>query len=451
MKRNMQRLASLAVAAGLVLGMAACGSGQSASNASSKATNTSNTTNTTNTAVNSTESSGGKSKISFWTFHTNAEKEFMASLPEKYKAVNPNVEVTYENFPESDYMGTKLTTAFAANAGPDVFVMSPGDFLKYANSGVAKDLTSYFTDEMKQDFLPSAIDAVTVDGKIVAIPFEIELLGLYYNKDMFKAAGLEAPKTWDELVNATKKLKKGDIASLIVEPSKGYYQNFTWYPFLWQTGANVIDSGTKTATFEGEGVEKSLKLWGDLIKAGAPSKLSIPLTNEIALLGSGKAAMQVCGTWAVASLENNYQDTNIGLVPLPVPEGGKAATAAGGWKLMVNGKSENSDAAAKFAMWAFAEDTSIPLEWCTKVKFAYSPRKSVIEAGKDVYTKGLREVFTNQIYDSAVGEPRYPSEIVNAVGDALQNVMFNNGDPKSEAKKANDKIADFLKTYNGAM
>jgi len=392
-----------------------------------------------------------KTKITFWTFHTNAEKDFMASLGEKYKKVNPNVEIVYQNFPEADYMGSKLTTAFAAGSGPDVFVMSPGDFLKYANSGVAMDLTSYYTDEMKKDFLPSSLQAVTVDNKIMGIPFETELLGLYYNKDMFKAANLNPPKTWSELEADTKALTKNKIAGLLVEPSKGYYQNFTWYPFLWQTGSNVIDTEKKTGTFEGAGTEKALKLWGDLIKAGAPQKLSIPLTNDIALLGEGQAAMQVCGTWAVASLEQKYPKTNIGLVPLPVPDGGKAATCAGGWKMLVNGKSKNADAAAKFAMWAFAENVDIPLEWCTKVKFAYSPRTSVVQAGKDIYSKGLRNVFTNEIYSSAIGEPRYPAEVVNAVGDALQSVMFSNGDPKAEAKTANDKINEFLKTYKGSL
>lgn len=437
------RLASLVLAAGMVIGLAACGSSETASE-TGKAQETT-------AAVSSTEKTEEKAELKFWTFHTNAEREFMESLPEKYKAVNPNVNVTYENFPESDYMGTKLTTAFAANSGPDVFVMSSGDFLKYANSGVAMDLTSYYTDAILNDFLPSSIDAVTVNNKIVGIPFEVELLGLYYNKDMFAAAGINVPKTWDDLISATQKLKKDDVAPLVIETTKGYYQNFTWYPFLWQTGANILDAATKTGTFEGDGVEKSLKLWGDLINAGAPSKLSIPLTNDISLLGTGKAAMQICGTWAVATLESEYKDTNIGLAPLPIPEGGKAATCAGGWKMMVNSKSTNPDAAAKFAMWAFAEDVNVPLEWCTKTKFAYSPRKSVVEAGKEIYSKGLREVFTNEIYDSAIGEPRYQAEIVNAVGDALQNVMFNKGNPKDEAKKANDKINEFLKSFEGAM
>lgn len=399
----------------------------------------------------SAATTGQKTKISYWSFHTNEEKTFMASLGEKYSKVNPNVEVDYQNFPEADYMGTKLTTAFAADAGPDVFVMSSGDFLKYANSGVAMDLTPYFTDKIKNDFLQSTIDGVSVDNKIMGIPFEVELLGLYYNKDMFKAANLNPPKTWDELVSDTKALTKDKVAGLIAEPSKGYYQNFTWYPFLWQTGANVLDAQKKVGTFDSEGAQKALKLWGDLVKAGAPSKLSIPLSNDVSLLGQGQAAMQICGTWAIPTLEQKYPKTNIGLVPLPIPDGGTAKTCAGGWKILVNSKSKNADAAAKFAMWAFAEDINVPLEWCTKVKFAYSPRKSVVEAGKSVYNQGLRKVFTDEIYSSAIPEPRYPAEIVNAVGDALQNVMLNNGDPKKETETADQKINDFLKTYNGSL
>lgn len=436
--KKTNRIISFLLAGALLLSAAGCASGG-------------NSTGNSAAGQSKPAANGEKTKITFWTFHTNAEKDFMASLGEKYKKVNPNVEIVYQNFPEADYMGSKLTTAFAAGSGPDVFVMSPGDFLKYANSGVAMDLTKYYTDEIKKDFLPSSLQAVTVDNKIMGIPFEVELLGLYYNKDMFKAANLNPPKTWSELEADTKALTKDKVAGLLIEPSKGYYQNFTWYPFLWQTGSNVIDTEKKIGTFEGAGTEKALKLWGDLIKAGAPQKLSIPLTNEIALLGEGQAAMQVCGTWAVASLEQKYPKTNIGLVPLPVPDGGKAATAAGGWKMLVNGKSKNADEAAKFAMWAFAENVDIPLEWCTKVKFAYSPRTSVIEAGKDIYSKGLRKVFTDEIYSSAIGEPRYPAEVVNAVGDALQSVMFSNGDPKTEAKTANDKINEYLKTYKGSL
>ena len=75
----------------------------------------------------------------------------------------------------------------------------------------------------------------------------------------------------------------------------------------------------------------------------------------------------------------------------------------------------------------------------------------MVEAGDEIYSKGLRQVFTDEIYDSAIGEPRYPSEIVNAVGDALQSVMLNGADPAAAAQEANDKIDEFLSTYEGSL
>jgi multiple sugar transport system substrate-binding protein len=390
-----------------------------------------------------------KTEIVFWTFHTQSEGAFMQSLVTEYAKVNPNVTIKLEMIPQSDYMGARLTTAFAADSGPDVFVMSPGDFLKYVNSGLAADLSPYFTKAIRDDFLPSSLDAVTVNGKIYAVPFEIELLGLYYDKDILKAAGVQPPATWDQLIAATKKLTTPTRPGLALPTDQGYYQNFIWYPFLWQTGANVVDVKGKNASFSGAGVEKSLKLWGDLIKAGAATKLARGPWDP--LVADGTAPMQVVGTWIISNLERDYAAKNIGLVPLPTPPGGKAATDAGGWKFMVNNRSKVKEEAAKFVMWAWAQNVDKPLEWCTKTKFAYSPRKSVMDAGRDIYSKGLRNVFTKDIYASAIGEPRYPAEIVNMVGDALQSVMFAGADPRAAAKIANDKIADYLKSFKGSL
>jgi multiple sugar transport system substrate-binding protein len=390
-----------------------------------------------------------KKEIVFWSFHSRDEGKFMGSLVDKYKAVNPDVTIKFELVPQTDYMGAKLTTAFAAGSGPDVFLISPGDFLKYVNSGIAADLSGYYTKSIRDDFLPSSLEAVTVNDKLYAVPFEIELLALYYDKDVLKAAGVQPPRTWTELLSATKKLSSSTQPGLVIPTDSGYYQNFVWYPFLWQTGANVIDVKQKKGVFEGPGVEQALKLWADLIKAGAATKLAQGPWDP--LVASGVAPMQVVGTWIIGQLERNYPTKNIGVVPLPIPDGGKPVTDAGGWKFMVNSRSKSVDAAANFVMWAWAKNTDVPLEWCTSIKFAYSPRKSVIDAGKDIYGKGLRDVFTRNVYATATGEPRYPAEVVTIVGDALQSVMFAGADPKAAAKTANDKINRFLKTFKGSL
>ena len=95
-------------------------------------------------------------------------------------------------------------------------------------------------------------------------------------------------------------------------------------------------------------------------------------------------------------------------------------------------------------MWAFAEDPERALEWCTEIKFAYSPRQSVVEKGQEIYGKGLRKVFTEEIYDTAIPEPRYPAQIVDIVGDALQEVMYGQRTGAEAAAAAHEKLTQAL-------
>ncbi|MCM3089700.1 MULTISPECIES: ABC transporter substrate-binding protein [unclassified Cytobacillus] len=390
--------------------------------------------------------SDGAVTLEFWDFHTEAEKKFFEDLVKEYNdSHKEKVKIKYTAFNQSDYTTTKLPVAFANEEGPDIFMVSPGDFTKYAQSGIMADLNPYFPDGAKEDFLPAAIDAVTYDNKVLALPYELELLGLYYNKKMLADAGVQVPKTWDELQAAAKKLTTDKVAGLVLPTDKGPYLNFIWYPFLWQQGGNVLNEEGIKSTFNSPETAKALDYWGSFFQDGsAPSKLQYG-PWDAANIGTGSAAMTIAGTWAVPVLEKEYKDIEFGLAPIPTPEGGKPATAAGGWKMAVNSKSENVDEAAKFIMWCFAEDKSRPLKWATEIKFAYPPRQSVVEEGQQIYNKGLRKVFTEEIYDSAIPEPRYGPEVVDAVGEAMQKVMFGNAKGKDAAKEADKKIEEALK------
>lgn len=395
-----------------------------------------------------TANAGKKVKLKFWDFHSEKEEEFFKGLVDEYNKVQDNVVIEYSTFNQTDYTTTKLPTGFASGEGPDIYMISPGDFMKFSKSGLMADLTPYFPEGAKEDFLPASLDAVTVDGKIMALPFELELLGLYYNEQMLKDAGVEVPKTWDELYTASKKLTTDKVAGLILPPDKGPYFNFIWYPFLWQQGGNVLNEDGTASTFNTPETAKALDFWGRFFKEGiSPTKLQQG-PWEIDHLGKKTAAMQIVGTWAINRAEEVFGDVPINVAPLPISEGGKAATDAGGWKFAVNGKSEHVDEAAKFIMWAFAEDPERALKWCTEIKFAYSPRKSVVEKGKEVYSKGMRKVFTEQIYDSAIPEPRYPSEVLDVVGDAMQYVMFGKYDGAGAAQQVDAKINEAIQAAN---
>lgn len=393
-------------------------------------------------ATEATTAAGTETKkLVFWDFHGGAEKDFFANAVNEYNKLQKGVNIELVIVNQADYTTTKLPTAFANGEGPDIFFVEPGVFMKYAKTGALGDLTSYFDPEVLGDFQPASIDAVKYQDKILAIPFEQELLGLYYNVDMLKAANVEVPKTWDELKAAAKKLNTDKVAGLVLPTDKIPYTNFNFFPFMWQAGADVLSEDGSKSVFNSPQMAKALDFFGSFFQDGtAPTKLQLG-PWDIGNIGTGIAAMQVMGTWGINDIETKYKDVNIGLAPLPYPADGKPATVAGGQKMAINAKNANVKEAAEFIMWLFGgKDITYASKWVTEAKFAYPPRKSVVDANKELYTKGLRKVFTEQIYDSAIPELRLPAEVGDILGDTLQSVMFDKVPGEKAVKEASEKI-----------
>src|SRR5690606_26573196 len=153
----------------------------------------------------------------------------------------------------TDPTNTRLTTAFAAGDGPDIFLISPGDFLRYYNGGVLTDLTPYLSQEVVDDFYPEALATRTVDGRIYGLPMEQGPMAVYYNIPAFEDARLaegDLPQTWEDMLELGRRLTGGQQAGLVLDTTASYYQNFTFYPWVWQGGGDVIDRRTGQAVFD---------------------------------------------------------------------------------------------------------------------------------------------------------------------------------------------------------
>jgi multiple sugar transport system substrate-binding protein len=133
----------------------------------------------------------------------------------------------------TDPTNTRLATAFASNAGPDLFLISPGDFLRYYNGGVLEDLTPYLDAEVIDDYYPEALATRTIDGRIYGLPMEQEPLALFYDVAALEDAGLseaDLPTTWEQMLELGRRLTTGERAGLVLDTTPSYYQNFTFYP-----------------------------------------------------------------------------------------------------------------------------------------------------------------------------------------------------------------------------
>jgi multiple sugar transport system substrate-binding protein len=367
--------------------------------------------------------------------------------------------VELEYIPNTEYInGPKLATSFASGEGPDIFIISPGDFLRYYNGGVLQDLTPHIDDAAKADFPESVMANRMVDGKIYGIPMEVEPMAMYYSIKAFEEAKLnenDIPKTWEELLEVAKKLATPERFGVMFETNPGYYQNFTWYPFLWQGGGEFQNAEGKSA-FDSPATVQALKFWQDAINLGvAPRQVLGNGANDAAAnLGSGYTAMQNVGIWAISQMTNNAKDVPFGVFRLPTPPNGKYVTVGGGWAFVANARGKNPDVAAEFCAWALASMDKGSIErvanWCTVAKSDMPPRQSALEAGAEAFNKGVMGTFSKEIHPGTRAEPRVPPEVYKIISDAIQQTQLGGADPQQAATAASQQLDAFLASYSGA-
>lgn len=404
--------------------------------------------------------------LSFWQFYSpgggvaTQDKWFQDMVKSWNSSHDIKVELLY--VPNQDYMnGSKLQTAFASGQGPDIFVISPGDFLRYYNGGVLVELSQYMEDAAKKDFFDNVMETRKVDGKIYGLPMEVEPMAMYYSHKAFTDAKLseaDVPKTWDQLIEVSKKLTKKNQFGCLFETGPGYYQNFTWYPFLWQAGGDIVTPEGNKSAFNSPAAVQALKFWQDTIKENvAPrNELGFGGGDPAANLASGFCAIQNLGIWGVSILRENAKGFEYGVFPRPTPPNGQPKSVLGGWSFVANAKSKDPETAAKFCVWALGSmsDDSIGrvVDWCIKAKSDVSPRKSALEKATELggYKDGPMKVFKDDVFPTGRGEPRVPPEVYKAVSDAVQACQLGGADPKEQAAEASQNIESYLAGYSGA-
>ena len=402
--------------------------------------------------------------LSFWQFYAPggtvaSQGQWFEDTVNAWNEQNETkIELVY--VPNNDYMdGTRLPTAFASGQGPDLFIISPGDFLRYYNGGVLADLTPYLEQEARDDFFPDVLATRVVDDKVYGLPMEVEPMAMYYGVQAWEEAGLtdsDIPQTWEQLLAVAEQLTTDQRFGVLFETSPGYYQNFTWYPFMWMGGAE-IQTGPQTSGLREQGAIDALAFWQDAVNAGVAPRtvLGGGAWDAVPNLTTGYTAMQNVGIWAISALREGAPDFEYGVFKLPVPEGGEYTTDLGGWAFVANSQGKNPEAAAQFIVWALGSMTEDSIQrgvsWCTEAKSDIAPRQSVQNAINEqgLFTGALQQ-FAEEIFPGGRAEPRVTPEIYKSISDAIQATMLDGADPAQAAEQAATEIEAFLAGYTGA-
>src|SRR5215467_582683 len=160
-------------------------------------------------------------EIDYWQYFFKERVEAMDALIKQFEAANPDIKVKQTTFPYADYQ-TKVAAAIPAGEGPDLVQLYYGWLAQYMKAGLLQKLpTDAFNPaDIDRDFFP-IVRNMKIDGQYYALPTAVRSLALFWNKSLFKEAGLDPekpPQTLGELVEMAHKLTKRDASgNLLVE------------------------------------------------------------------------------------------------------------------------------------------------------------------------------------------------------------------------------------------
>lgn len=288
--------------------------------------------------------------VTWWDTSNEAEGPAYDKLVKDFEAKYPKIDV--KRVPVSfDAAEQKFKTAAQNGKGaPDVMRTDVGWTAGLANLGYLQPLDGTAALEKKDDFLPGPLSTARYKGQTVGVPQVTDTLGLLYNKEIFKKAGIDKPPaTWDEFIETAKTIKKRTgVAGTQLNP-EGYFS----LPFVYGEGGDMLDVPGKKITVNSPQAVKGIETALQMVKSGVSLKPATTdgYVNMQTAFKDGKVAMVINGPWSTAddfSGKAFKNKGNLGIAPIPAGSSGKGAAPIGGHNYTVYRGSRNLDATYLF-------------------------------------------------------------------------------------------------------
>ena len=285
-----------------------------------------------------------------------------------YQELNPNVTIEMESIPYGEYFGL-LPVQFAGDSPADVAMIDSSGVISYAYNEAIVPLDDQFTPSDVSDFLPSLVEQATYNGQMYAAPFFISTQGVFYNADMFEAAGIEAPAsvedawTWPEFVENVSQVKENaesdgsEVWGLVYlsNPPGGTSWSLPVIRSNGELGSNTFmalsPDGTEVSGYlDTPEAMEAYQVWQDLyVKHGLAPQANVPDA-----FGTGQAATMISFSAWGGVLDRVFPDLNWDLMPIPYLE--TPIVHASHFMPTVAAKSENQEQAKDFARFLSSRD-----------------------------------------------------------------------------------------------
>ena len=380
-------------------------------------------------------------------------RQSVESFNEKY---NGTYFADIEFIPRNDSGGgysDKINSSVLSGDLPDVLTLDGPNVAAYAKNHIIQPLAP-LTEEERGRYLESILDQGTYDDKLYALGVMESSVGLYYNKDILKEAGIEVtdadhPWTRTEFMEILETLKP------IMDEKKGYPIDMTfpvgetsiyyYAPFIWSNGGNLVseDGLTVEGYFNSEENMETMNYFRQIVEKRYMSEAPIEFLFE-----SGRAAFKFDGAWEVNTLYESYPDLNFGVAPYVVGNewNGERYTPTGSWAFAASAATENIEGATELVKWMSGVESGVDM-WETAKSLP-----STYEAFEQIEIFKTDENY-NALYEqlSKYGHPRpktpvYP-QVSTSFQQLLESVALGGKDTQTQMDKSVERINAKLERY----
>jgi multiple sugar transport system substrate-binding protein len=354
------------------------------------------------------------------------------ALAQQFERQNPGARVNLQIQPgTSGEQYNRYVTLFAAkDSSVDVIsidVIWPAPMVA---AGWLSPIDQWFTPERRAEFLPGAIRANTIGGKIYGVPWYTDAGLLYYRKDLLDKHNAKVPTTWAELIATAQRIVQAEnnpqLGGFLFQGARIEALANFFFEVLWSNGGDILDAGGKVVLDNGKGLE-SLNFMLDLVRrhrVTPPGVTTLPTDDTRAAFQDGRFVFLRNWTYAMGLFqsEGSRVQGRVAIAPLPRGSAGSASTL-GGWQLAVSNFSRNKEAAYRFVefMTGPVAQKSMATQLSTVPTWKATFEDSVVRQKAPYYPDMLKVALNARPRPQISDYPRLSSIVQTNLHAALTN------------------------------
>lgn len=383
------------------------------------------------------EINGGEDiEIELWEWGSD---DLFQQVIDGYTAIHPNVTIKLVNNPWEDYW-TKLPLALDGENGPALFNV---------HNSYHENLINYMApleipiEDLEADF--NGVSAHVIDGEVYYIDYGMMTGAVYYNKDMWEAAGLtdeDIPKTWDELIEVAKKLTIKDGDTLIqagLNFNDDFHQNYL-LGLNYQLGENLFQDDGRTPNVNSEVMVQIMQMLVDMYHEDGIGSENFG-EKAADSFGQGQSAMVIQWGHYYNTLNTTWSNINFGVFEIPtfdgeIPYAYNRYNGESTFGVNKNAPEDQQAVAQDFIKYFLANDDA---QIAFNLAMSTFPAKKSLADSEEVMENPSLAILADHI-DRYIWPGPMPATVENSLKKAGQDVFYNGVDIQTALDEAQESI-----------